>query len=112
MVSRHTQVNNIIILLGSLQILLDLSLQPVQIINHNFAKIPTASLLKAISCAGNSIPQPRNLLAIFSLLKTIARCSVLRSRSKVMMLGAHMVNPRTADGIALHSSVSSKLVQI
>ena len=112
MVSTHTQINNIIILLGPLQILLNLSFQPIQIINHNFAKIPTASLLKTISCAGNSILQSRNLLAVFSLLKTIARCSVLRSRSKMMVLGAHMVDPRTADSITLHSSVSSKLVQI
>ncbi|KAI6756852.1 hypothetical protein HG530_011450 [Fusarium avenaceum] len=107
-----TNLYNIVILFRSLQVLLNLALQPIEVIDHNLAKVTTASFLNALCRASHSISKPCNFLSISPLLEAIACSSILGGGSKVVMLGAHVVNPGTADGFALRRSFAGEIVQV
>lgn len=107
-----TKIDYIVVLLCSLQVFLDLSLEAIQVVHDNLTKVPTPRLLQALGNTRHSIPQARNLLAKLAPLEAVTCGPILRRSRKMMVFGRHVVNPSTTDGVTLDGRLTREIIQI
>jgi hypothetical protein len=102
-----TQIDYVVVSLRPFQVLLNTSLQTVQIVNNRLVQIAAFRLLQSFGHTCNSVAQPGYLFAVLALLQSVASRSVLRSSSEVVVLSAHVMDPATADGLGAHGGLAT-----